>query len=200
MTLTERRYIVAVARERHFGWAAEAWFVSPPTLSAAVRKLEEEPGVALFERRANDAAVTAAGEPIIALAQRVRAEAEPLRRLAAAGQDPLAAPLRLGTICTIGPYLLPYLIPALRKRAPKMPLRVEENFTAELSERLRRGEPRCHHYRAAVRGTGHPHPAAVRRTVAVALPADHPRTGKKSIKAADLPQESLLPLDSGVAA
>lgn len=197
MTLTELRYIVAVARERHFGRAAEACFASQPTLSVAVKKLEEELGVALFERRANDVAVTAPGERIIEQAQRVLEEVESLRQLAAAGQDPLAAPLRLGAIYTIGPYLLPYLIPALRKRAPKMPLRVEENFTAVLSERLRQGE-----LDAIIISLPFEEPGILTLPLydepfVVALPADHPWTGRKSIKAADLPQESLLLLGSG---
>ncbi len=197
MTLTELRYIVAVARERHFGRAAEACFVSQPTLSVAVKKLEEELGVALFERRANDVAVTAPGERIIEQAQRVLEEVESLRQLAAAGQDPLAAPLRLGAIYTIGPYLLPYLIPALHKRAPKMPLRVEENFTAVLSERLRQGE-----LDAIIISLPFEEPGILTLPLydepfVVALPADHPWTRKKSIKAAELSQESLLLLGSG---
>ena len=197
MTLTELRYIVAVARERHFGRAAEACFVSQPTLSVAVKKLEDELGVALFERRANDVAVTSQGERIVEQAQRILEEVESLRQIAAAGRDPLAAPLRLGAIYTIGPYLLPFLIPALRKRAPKMPLQIEENFTAVLSERLRHGE-----LDAIVISLPFEEPGILTLPLydepfVVALPADHPWTRKKSIKATDLPQDNLLLLGSG---
>ncbi len=139
MTLTELRYIVAVARERHFGRAAEACFVSQPTLSVAVKKPEDELGVALFERRTSDVSVTAPGKRFVAQAQRVLEETGTRRQLAEQGRDPLTGPLRLGTIYTIGPYLLPHLIPALRKRAPKMPLLVEDNFTSVLIGRLRQG-------------------------------------------------------------
>lgn len=140
MTLNELRYIVAVARERHFGRAAEACFISQPTLSVAVKKLEEELGLSLFERRKGEVTVTPVGEQIVAQAQRVLEEASSIRQLARLGQDQLDGPLRLGAIYTIGPYLLPHLIPVLAEHAPKMPLVIEENYTAVLSEKLKRGE------------------------------------------------------------
>mgnify|MGYP002381304168 CR=1 FL=1 len=140
MTLNELRYIVAVARERHFGRAAEACYISQPTLSVAVRKLEDELGVALFERAPSEVTVTPVGRRIVEQAQRVLEEAATIKRLASQGQDELAGMLRLGVIYTIGPYLLPHLIPRLRRRAPNMPLQIEENYTAALSERLKDGE------------------------------------------------------------
>lgn len=140
MTLTELRYITAVARERHFGKAAEACFVSQPTLSVAVRKLETELKVTLFERGNNEVTVTPIGQRIIEQAQRVLEEAETIPRLAVQGQDDLVGMLRLGVIYTIGPYLLPRLIPLLRRHAPEMPLQIEENYTAVLSERLKQGK------------------------------------------------------------
>ncbi|HNW79040.1 MAG TPA: hydrogen peroxide-inducible genes activator [Candidatus Competibacteraceae bacterium] len=140
MTLNELRYIVAVARERHFGRAAEACHISQPTLSVAVRKLEEELGVPLFERAPGELTITPIGRRIIAQAQRVLEEADLLRQLATQGQDELAGMLRLGVIYTIGPYLLPHLIPRLHRRAPAMPLQIEENYTAVLRERLKNGQ------------------------------------------------------------
>ncbi|MEO1751288.1 hydrogen peroxide-inducible genes activator [Thiofaba sp. EF100] len=141
MTLTELRYIVAVARERHFSRAAESCFVSQPTLSVGVRKLEEALGVQIFERGPkSEVRLTTAGERIVAQAQRVLEEVERLKQVARHSQDPLNGPLRLGLIYTIGPYLLPHLIPALHVRAPQMPLLIEEGFTSELAERLRFGE------------------------------------------------------------
>ncbi|RMG59465.1 MAG: hydrogen peroxide-inducible genes activator [Gammaproteobacteria bacterium] len=140
MTLNELRYIVAVARERHFGKAADSCHVSQPTLSVAVRKLEDELGVTLFERRKGEVSVTPIGEQIVGQAQRVLEEVGAIRQTAEQGKDQLAGPLRLGAIYTIGPYLLPHLIPNLAKTAPQMPLVVEENYTAVLSERLRQGE------------------------------------------------------------
>lgn len=197
MTLTELRYIVAVARERHFGRAAEACFVSQPTLSVAVRKLEDEIGVALFERGPNEISVTALGEQIIAQAQRVLEEVEAIKQLAQQGKDPLDGPLRLGAIYTIGPYLFPHLIPALRKRAPRMPLMIVESFTADLSERLRHGE-----LDVIVISLPFAEPGIVTQPVydepfVVALPAKHAWGAKKSIKAVNLPEENLLLLGSG---
>src|SRR5262245_47779290 len=121
MTLTELRYIVAVARERHFGRAADACFVSQPTLSVAVKKLEDELGLTLFERGGGDVAVTPMGERIVAQAQRVLQEAAAVKELAKQGKDPLSGPLRVGVIFTIGPYLLPALVPELKRIAPRMP-------------------------------------------------------------------------------
>ncbi|MDS4041088.1 MAG: LysR substrate-binding domain-containing protein [Candidatus Competibacter sp.] len=140
MTLNELRYVVAVARERHFGRAAEACHISQPTLSVAVRKLEDELGVALFERAPGEVTVTPVGRRIVEQAQRVLEEAVVIRQIASQGQDELAGMLRLGIIYTIGPYLLPHLIPRLHRRAPNMPLQIEENYTAVLSERLKEGE------------------------------------------------------------
>ncbi|MGC8731474.1 MAG: LysR substrate-binding domain-containing protein, partial [Halothiobacillaceae bacterium] len=141
MTLTELRYIVAVARERHFSRAAEICFVSQPTLSVGVRKLEEALGVQIFERGPkSEVRLTTSGARIVAQAQRVLEEVERLKQVAKHSQDPLNGPLRLGLIYTIGPYLLPHLIPTLHARAPQMPLLIEEGLTAELAERLRFGE------------------------------------------------------------
>jgi LysR family hydrogen peroxide-inducible transcriptional activator len=197
MTLTELRYIVAVARERHFGRAAEACFVSQPTLSVAVRKLEEEIGVTLFERGPNEISVTALGEQIVAQAQRVLEEVEAIRQLAQQGKDPLDGPLRLGVIYTIGPYLLPHLIPALRKRAPRMPLLIAESFTADLSERLRHGELDVIVISLPFAEAGIVTQPLYDEAFVVAMPANHAWARKKSIKAVDLPGENLLLLGSG---
>ncbi|MGB2131278.1 MAG: LysR substrate-binding domain-containing protein [Marinobacterium sp.] len=140
MTLTELRYIVTLAREQHFGHAAERCFVSQPTLSIAVKKLEEELGVALFERSKNAVRVTPVGEKVVRQAQTVLEQAEAIKELAREGQDQLASPLRIGAIYTIGPYLFPQLIPQIQRLAPHMPLYIEENFTDNLRTKIRNGE------------------------------------------------------------
>ena len=117
MTLTELRYIVAVARERHFGRAAEACFVSQPTLSVAVRKLEEELELAIFERGKGEVSITPAGDLIIAQAQRVLEEASKIHQLSEHGRDQLEGPLRIGAIYTVGPYLFPDIVPELAQKA-----------------------------------------------------------------------------------
>ena len=137
MTLTEFKYIVAVARERHFGRAAEACFVSQPTLSVAIRKLEEELGVQLFERSHAEVSVTPIGERVVEQAQRVLEQTNMLREIARQGTDPLSGPLRVGLIYTIGPYLLPRVIGRTIRELPQMPLILQENFTVKLLEFLR---------------------------------------------------------------
>lgn len=140
MTLTELRYIVALAAEKHFGRAAEKCHVSQPTLSVALKKFEQRYGVVLFERSSADVRLTMLGEQIARHAERVLDEARRLKEVVEQGKDPLQGPLRLGVIYTIAPYLLPRLIPALHARAPHMPLYLHENFTVNLAAQLRRGD------------------------------------------------------------
>ena len=140
MTLTELKYVVAVAEARHFGRAAERCFVSQPSLSASVKNLEEELGVRLFERGRRGVLVTDAGEQIVAQARRALEEADRVKSVARQGRDPLQGVLRLGIIHTVAPYLLPELVGELRRAAPAMPLDVEENTTAALDRMLKAGE------------------------------------------------------------
>ncbi|OQW33028.1 MAG: LysR family transcriptional regulator [Nitrospira sp. SG-bin1] len=140
MTLTELRYIVVVAQERHFGRAAERIFVTQPALSLAIKKLEEELGTTIFERRRNRIELTSLGEQIVHQAQRVVEEAERIKVLASQGKDQLNGRLRLGVIATVGPYILPDLVPLLNKHAPKMPLELEENLTHNLVGMVKSGK------------------------------------------------------------
>ncbi|WP_293000503.1 hydrogen peroxide-inducible genes activator [Nevskia sp.] len=140
MTLTELRYLVNLDKERHFSRAAERSFVSQPTLSVALKKLEDELGVTLFERIRGEAKPTAVGVRIIEQARRVLAEAKRVEDIAREGKDELVGSLRLGAIYTVGPYVLPSLVPLMRETAPMMPLMIEENFTAVLLEQLRDNE------------------------------------------------------------
>lgn len=197
MTLTELRYIVAVARERHFGRAAENCFVSQPTLSVAVKKLEEELGVQLFERGPGEVTVTPAGIRVVEQAQRALEESEKVKAVAKATADPLDGALKLGAIFTVGPYLLPKLIPVLRRRAPRMPLMLEENYTAVLSERLKRGD-----IDAAILALPYAEPGIVITPLydepfVVALAKTHAWASRKNIAADELARESLLLLGTG---
>jgi LysR family hydrogen peroxide-inducible transcriptional activator len=197
MTLNELRYVVAVARERHFGRAAEACFVSQPTLSVAVKKLEDEFGVSLFERGASEVTVTSIGQEIVAQAQRVLEEADGVRRLARQGSKPLAGPLRLGAIYTVGPYLLPQLIPLVMQLAPDMPLMIEENFTAVLAERLKRGD-----LDVIVVSLPFDEPGILTRPLydepfVVLLPVSHPWTALAAIEVDKLGEENVLLLGPG---
>jgi len=140
MTLTELRYIVMLARERHFGRAAEKCHVSQPTLSVALKKVEQRHGIVLFERSAAEVRLTPVGEQVARQAERVLEESVRLKEIATQGKDPLIGALRLGVIYTVAPYLLPKLIPALHPLAPQMPLYIQEDFTVNLTEQLRRGD------------------------------------------------------------
>lgn len=197
MTLNELRYIVAVARERHFGRAAESCFVSQPTLSVAVKKLEDELGVSLFERGAGEVAITAVGEQIVAQAQRVLEEADSIRRLARTGQDPLVGTLRVGAIYTVGPYLFPHLIAVMAELAPRMPLVIEESFTAVLCERLRQGK-----LDAIIISLPFEEPGVVTAPLydepfVLLLPSAHPWTEKDSVDMDNLGGENVLLLGAG---
>lgn len=140
MTLTELRYIVSVAQEKHFGRAAQRCHVSQPTLSIAIKKLEEELGVILFDRSSNEVITTSSGERIVDQARRVLDEADVIRQMATEEQNELEGAFKLGLIFTVAPYLLPKLILSLRDIAPKMPLMLEENYTGALTDSLKRGE------------------------------------------------------------
>jgi len=140
MTLTELRYIVTLAQERHFGKAAQKCFVSQPTLSVAVKKLEEELGVALFERSKSHISVTELGQKLVEQAQAVLDQINVIRDIAKEGKSQLNSPLRVGAIYTIGPYLFPHIMPELNRVATEMPLYIEENYTHVLREKLKRCE------------------------------------------------------------
>ncbi|MGC3874463.1 hydrogen peroxide-inducible genes activator [Halomonas sp. GXIMD04776] len=197
MTLTELRYIVTLAQERHFGRAAERCFVSQPTLSVAVKKLEDELEVALFERSKATVQVTPLGAKVVEQAQRVLEQASIIRELASEGKDQLSSPLRIGAIYTIGPYLFPHLIPQLARMAPHMPLYIEENFTANLRHKLRSGE-----LDAIIVALPFTEVDVVTRPLyeepfEVLIPSDHPWTHKTSIDKEDLLKERLLLLGEG---
>jgi LysR family hydrogen peroxide-inducible transcriptional activator len=197
MTLTELRYIVAVAREKHFGRAARSCHISQPTLSVSVKKLEEELGVQIFERRANEVALTPTGERIVQQAQQALESADAVKSVAQMGKDQLAGPLKIGAIYTVGPYLFPELIPVLHKKAAEMPLIIEENYTSVLSERLKNGE-----LDVIVIALSYDEPGIVtlplyKEPFVVLLPFGHPLTQRKLIKSSHLENETVLLLGAG---
>ena len=197
MTLTELKYIVAVARERHFGRAAEACFVSQPTLSVAIKKLEDELGVTIFERGGSEIGVTPVGQQLVSQAQKVLEESSNFKEIARLGNDPLAGPLRVGIIHTIGPYLLPKLVPKQIERTPQMPLILQENFTQRLIELLRQGEIDCAIMALPLPETGLVTQDLYDEQFIVVTPASHVWASRQSISAEDLKQQNMLLLGSG---
>ncbi|MDH4451137.1 MAG: LysR substrate-binding domain-containing protein [Rhodoferax sp.] len=197
MTLTELKYIVAVARERHFGKAADACFVSQPTLSVAVKKLEEELDVKLFERNANEVTVTPLGEEIVRQAQSVLEQAGFIKDIAKRGKDPLAGPLKLGVIYTIAPYLLPALVHQVIQQCPQMPLMLQENFTVKLLDMLRTGEIDCAILAEPFPETGFAVAPLYDEPFFAAIPARHALAQLPAVSAQRLKDETLLLLGNG---
>lgn len=197
MTLTELKYIVAVARERHFGKAAEACYVSQPTLSVAVKKLEEELDVKLFERSANEVTVTPLGEEIVRQAQSVLEQAANIKDIAKRGKDPLAGPLKLGVIYTIAPYLLPDLVRQVITHSPQMPLVLQENFTVKLLEMLRTGEIDCAILAEPFPDTGLALAPLYDEPFFAAVPTSHALAKQDSVTTEELKSETMLLLGNG---
>jgi len=197
MTLTEMRYIVALARERHFGKAAEACHVSQPTLSVALKKVEGQLGAALFERSAADVRITALGERIVTQARRVLEEAVRLEEIAGTGGDPLSGPLRVGVIYSIAPYMLPQFIPALHKHAPAMPLYLKEDFTANLIPALKAGELDVIVIALPFAEAGLVAQAVYEEPFRVVVPAQHHWAGRASVDADELDGQNMLLLGHG---
>lgn len=197
MNLRDFEYIIAVAEHGHFGKAAATCHVSQPTLSGQIRKLEDQLGLAIFERTKRMVSVTPAGERIIERAKASLAAAESIREIATAMKNPLSGPFRLGVIPTIAPYLMPRLIPAIAHAAPALRLSVTERYTHDLEAALAAGE-----LDAAVIAT---EPEARRLTSIslydepfwVALPHGHPLGAREEIDLADLKGERLLLLSQG---
>lgn len=197
MTLSELRFIVAVAKERNFRRAAEKCFVSQPALSLAIKKLEEDLGVLIFERSRTDVSATPIGEQIIEQAIRAIEEVGHIREIAKQGNNQLGGSFRLGLIYSVGPYLLPEIIPILRKTAPEMPLDIEENLTAQLEAQLKSGV-----IDAAVVALPFDVPGIKTLPLydekyVVVVPVDHAWADRKSIRAEELIDENVLLLNSG---
>ncbi len=197
MTLTELRYIVAVAREKHFGRAAEACFVSQPTLSVAIKKLEEELDVKLFERGASEVSVTHLGDAIVHQAQIVIEQAAAIKEIAKRGKDPLAGALKLGIIYTIGPYLLPDLVRHAIEMSPQMPLMLQEQFTVKLLEMLRTGDLDCAIMAEPFPDSGLAVAPLYDEPFMIAVPKTHALAKRKSVSAEELKRETMLLLGTG---
>ena len=197
MNLSELRYVIAVAQLRNFRRAAESCFVSQPALSLAIQKLEVELGVRIFERSRTEVSITPIGQQIVTQAQRALDVVAQIKEIARQGADQLNGALRLGTIYTVGPYLLPDLIPVLHKLAPHMPLEVEENLTANLDELLRNGR-----IDAALLALPFDAPniqllPLYDEPFAVVMRNDHRWADRKAIRAEELSAEKVLMLASG---
>jgi LysR family hydrogen peroxide-inducible transcriptional activator len=197
MNLRDFQYLVALAETRHFGRAAEQSHVSQPTLSAQIKKLEQQLGVQLVERQPRKVALTDIGERIVARARRILHEVDDITELARGSRDPLAGVLRLALIPTLGPYLLPLVTPRLRKQLPKLQLLLYEFQTGPLLERLRAGDLDVGVLALGVDVSGLEVAPLYDEPFALAVPASHALAKKHSVRAEDLAGETLLLLEDG---
>jgi len=197
MSLTELKFIVAVAQERSFRRAAEKCFVTQPALSLAIKKLEEELNVVIFERSRTEVKLTDIGEKIVEQAEKVLEETAHIKQLANLGKNQLKGALKLGLIHSIGPYLLPEIIPILRKTAPEMPLEVEENLTANLETQLRNGVIDAAIIALPFNVPGLQYKAMYDEEFDVVVPIQHHWATRKNIKPEELSDEKVLLLNSG---
>ena len=197
MTLNELRYIVAVAQERNFRRAAEKSFISQPALSLAIQKLEDELGIKIFERGKTEVSVTPVGSEIVEQAQRALEEVGKILEIARQGKDQLAGPLRIGIIYSVGPYLLPDLVPALKRLAPEMTLEIEENITANLDTLLRNGKLDVIVIALPFGEAGIMTQPMYDEAFEVVVGCDHHWARRRSVNAQELAAEKVLLLDSG---
>jgi len=197
MTLTELRYIVTLAQEQHFGRAADRCHVAQPTLSVAVKRLEEELNTAIFERSKSSVYPTPVGEQIVQQAQRVLEQVKAIKDIASKSQDHLSEPLRIGAIFTIGPYLIPRIIPAIRKIAPSMPLYVDETYTATLRKRIRQGELDAIIVALPFTEADVVTQKLYEEPFVVQMATDHPLAEQETINPEDLNEQNVLLLGEG---
>lgn len=197
MNLRDLRYLVALAEHRHFGRAAEACFVSQPTLSTQLKKLEEQLNVTLIERSNRQVILTPVGAAVVAQAQRVLRDVDDLQRIAEEHRDPLGGDLRVGIIPTVAPYLLPRILPIIRREFPKVSIKLNEGQTRVIMKMLGEGEldaailalPVVEEHVVQTKLYSEPFYFAVSK--------QHPKAGKKSVSLDDLADEQVLLLEDG---
>lgn len=197
ITLTELRYVVAVSREKHFGKAAQKCFVSQPTLSVAIKKLEENLGMQIFERDKNHVIETANGLEIIARAQQILESVAKIQDFAKENNDPFANPLKVGAIHTVGPYLFPNLITHINQQKSPLKLLIEEGMTANLSEKLQNGELDAIIVALPFERSNIDVEQLYKENLSLIIPANHPWKNKKSIKPKEMNDQTVLLLGNG---
>ncbi len=197
MNLRDLRYLVAVAEHKHFGRAAEACYVSQPTLSTQLKKLEETLGVTLIERNNRQVMLSSAGEQIVAQAEQVLREVNTLTSMAEQFRDPLGGELKLGVIPTLAPYLLPRVLALAGKTFPKLSLALTEAQTATLVRMLKQGEVDVILLALPLNEENTQEVELFQEQFYFAVPKKHPLAGKKSVTTSDLDGESVLLLEDG---
>lgn len=197
MNLRDLRYLVAVAEYRHFGRAAEACFVSQPTLSTQLKKLEETLGVVLFERSNRRVMLTPEGEQVVQQTQRILVELNALTALSEQLRDPMGGDLRIGIIPTIAPYLLPKVLAPLRKAFPNLKIQLTEGQTANITRMLKHGDLDATLLALPLGEENVEEVALLDEDFVLAVPADHPKAQLAEVDPSDLEGEEVLLLEDG---
>ena len=197
MNLRDLKYLLALADHRHFGRAAEACFVSQPTLSTQIRKLEDELGVPLVERAPRKVMLTPAGREAAERARRIVAEVEQMKEAARRSQDPEAGTVRLGMFPTLGPYLLPHVVPRIRARFPHLELLLVEEKSDVLLSRLREGKLDAGLLALPVADDQLHTEFLFEEPFVLAVPESHPLAQRGSLTLAELSHQQLLLLEDG---
>ncbi len=197
MNLRDLRYLVALADVKHFGRAAEASFVSQPTLSTQLMKFEAELGVSLIERNPRNVMLTPVGEAVVARARAILREADEIKNIARRSKDPESGMVKLGIFPTLGPYLLPHIIPPIITRFPKLELILIEEKTEVILKKLHDGELDCGILALPIHDDGLHVEFLFEEDFILAVPKAHPFAKMKKAKLADLADERLLLLDDG---
>ncbi len=197
MNLRDLQYLVALAEHKHFGRAAEASFVSQPTLSTQIRKLEDELGIALVERKPRKALLTDTGKEVVRRARQVLGEIEQIRKIARRAIDPDSATVRLGIFPTLGPYLLPHVIPALRAEFPRMELLLTEEKTEVILTQLREGRLDAGILALPVHDEQLHQEFLFEEEFILAVPEGHALASIPALELDDLAEQDLLLLEDG---
>jgi LysR family hydrogen peroxide-inducible transcriptional activator len=197
LKLKDLRYLVALADERHFGRAAQRSFVSQPTLSAQLKKLEDYLGVQLVERQPRQVTLTDAGGEIVARARRILEASDEVLALARSHRDPLAGKLRMALLPTVGPYLLPRVAREIHKALPRLELQLYEYQTAPMLEKLNGGQLDLGILALPVEMEGLEARQLYEEPFSLAIHAQHRLAKKKDVKVDDLQDETLLLLEDG---
>jgi len=197
MNLRDLSYLVALAEHRHFGKAAEASFVSQPTLSTQIRKLEDELGVALVERTPRKVLLTETGREIARRARSVLSQVDEIRSIAQRTRDPESGTIRLGIFPTLGPYLLPHVIPRLRERFPRLELLLREEKTEQVLHMLREGTLDAGILALPVHDDSLHTEFLFEEPFVLAVPSSHELASRRSLRMDDLSEQNLLLLEDG---
>jgi LysR family hydrogen peroxide-inducible transcriptional activator len=197
MNLRDLHYLVSLAEHRHFGRAAEACFVSQPTLSTQIKKLEDELGVSLVERTPRNVLLTEIGREIVRRSRGVLAEVDEIKAIAQRTRDPESGSLRLGIFPTLAPYLLPHVIPLLRERFPRLELLLREEKSDQIVRMLREGSLDVGILALPLHEDSLHEEFLFEEPFVLAVPSGHPLAGRKKLKMEDLNEQSLLLLEDG---